>query len=184
VTRRATQPLPRHGRHAIFPTRSDRPSLLSLTGHPSCRAINDRGQIIIEIMTKRSHLMADLAHIAIVASALRKTGQQADVGMDVFQILQDEPGIPGDIIRLRQQVNRIGNERAEVAIKGVRCEIQRQIRFRIGQDAEQCNCCLVLSDIIYCVRYFLRDRLSHVRFPIFKPNTIIRLTASQSKRKI
>jgi hypothetical protein len=32
--------LPRSATNAIFPPRSDRPSLLSLTGHPSCRAIS------------------------------------------------------------------------------------------------------------------------------------------------
>ena len=39
VTRRATRHLSRGIRHAIFLTRSDRTRLLSLTGHPNCRAI-------------------------------------------------------------------------------------------------------------------------------------------------
>ena len=42
MTRRATRHLSRGIRHAIFLTRSDRTRLLSLTGHPSCRAITDR----------------------------------------------------------------------------------------------------------------------------------------------
>ena len=40
VTRRATRHLSRGIRHAIFLTRSDRTRLLSLTGHPNCRAIS------------------------------------------------------------------------------------------------------------------------------------------------
>src|SRR5271166_4456685 len=39
LTTRTTQLLSRRVSHAIFRTRSDRTSLLSLTGHPSCRAI-------------------------------------------------------------------------------------------------------------------------------------------------
>ena len=39
MTRRATRHLSRGIRHAIFLTRSDRTRLLSLTGHPNCRAI-------------------------------------------------------------------------------------------------------------------------------------------------
>jgi hypothetical protein len=38
----ATQHLSRGVGYVIFPTRGDRPSLLSLIGHPSCRAIRMR----------------------------------------------------------------------------------------------------------------------------------------------
>jgi hypothetical protein len=42
LCRSATQRLSRGVSYVIFPTRGDRPSLLSLTSHPSCRAIHSR----------------------------------------------------------------------------------------------------------------------------------------------
>jgi two-component system CheB/CheR fusion protein len=98
VTRRPTQTLSRSLRHAIFPTRSDRPSLLSLTGHPSCRAIEN------------GHYVEDFASCEAFLDAYRP-GREACLVIDAYL-----PGMTG--LELLKRLGDDGHRLPSIMITG------------------------------------------------------------------